>query len=807
MNKFMKLEDRLEGAIGERGQFLGYTNDGKKDAVYRRHHIDWEKHFSGKEFFGLSPVKIIQNGNARKGVCRWIAWDLDIDLSPEDFCRIVFRINPEFFCYKTSSGRWHIHHYLDDWTDVEECRKIASEYENKFKKVWKKGVDTSHSLPKGYNVEEGKPGGWLFLPYCPHPDLKNKELCSYSPSGNSLSKSQTEFAINWRKYPIIRSMVGSFNGEGGREWRLLLAKMVIVHNNLDLTPYEVNEQFNEPLKEPYLTRDVIQRHEKKDFEGDFTKQYLQEHTEKYLKDINGFWRKELKGVGVLDGFTDPEQEEKVEEFLKNIIYIKNDDLWYDKTTGKEYSSKALQVTYGHIFNGKLNDVIKTFSANQGAQLVEQTVYRPDLFKTIEDPIVKDENGLLQLNTYRPSNIEATPPNSPEIKKHIENFKELIRKLTEHEGIGINGKGEEISLYDYVLDHLSMPFQQPGNKVRSAILFHSKEFQVGKNTFFSIVQQGLSKDNCAVITPTEAIDRAKGFLEHQLVLIDEIKLEGKFQEKISTLNTMKPMMTNEDFRIRPLFHNWKDIYSTCFFMLFTNHKDALAVDENEARYTIIDIGKTREEMGGDDFFNRFWTTEGKLVDGLVGAVKWFLSNRQISKNFNFKSPSLKTNFLKVMSKEGGHPLLKEIEPLYKERATPFHQSVISIQDAFDWLKKEKRITGRINDLADVLKKLGAERIGEVKHKRSGRKPTMWILRNNDFFCDKSLTSLVNEYWFPTDMSEEGKKTWSLSSGDVSMIEGKLKEIDGYEEAFEENPEEDPEEQIETIRRNRRLKGVA
>ena len=25
------------------------------------------------------------------------------------------------------------------------------------------------------------------------------------------------------------------------------------------------------------------------------------------------------------------------------------------------------------------------------------------------------------------------------------------------------------------------------------------------------------------------------------------------------------------------------------------------------------GKTREQMGGDDFFNQFWTKEGKLVD--------------------------------------------------------------------------------------------------------------------------------------------------------------------------------------------------
>ena len=75
----------------------------------------------------------------------------------------------------------------------------------------------------------------------------------------------------------------------------------------------------------------------------------------------------------------------------------------------------------------------------------------------------------------------------------------------------------------------MPFQQPGNKVRSAILFHSEEFQVGKNTFFTVVQQALSKDNCLVITPEEAIDRAKGFLEHQLVLIDEIKLDSDYKK--------------------------------------------------------------------------------------------------------------------------------------------------------------------------------------------------------------------------------------------------------------------------------------
>ena len=798
--EILKLEQRLEGAIGGRGKFLGYKpknakGEEKKDAKYEHQHMDWERHFSGKDYLGISPVKIIFDGSERKGLCRWVAWDLDIEEVPEKFCRSVFRIATDLFCYKTSSNRWHIHKYFDEFISVDDAYKIAQDYQKKFKSVWPKDVDTSHSLPKGYTVAENKPGGWLFMPYCPHEDLKNKNLVGYSPSGKPLTKEQVEFAIHFREEPIIRSLVGTTSGQGGREKFLLIANQVIRHKKLDLNPLEVNDQFTESLAEDEAISEV-EKHNNKDWVNEFTPLYLKDHYEKYLYEINGYHRKVLKGVGVLDGFIDPEQEEKTKEFLNNIIYIKRDNLWYDKSTGQEYDQKAIQVTYGHIFGGRIADVVRNFVAFEGAQLVEQSVYRPDLFKTIEDPIVKDEKGLLQLNTYRPSDIKAI-----EINTHIENFKELIKRLTENEGTGTDSKGGEVDLFEYVLDHLSMPFQQPGNKIKKAVLFHSKEFQVGKNTFFSIVQEGLGKDNCAVIDPIEAIDKARGFLEHQLVLIDEIKLDGDWHKKISTLNVMKPLMTNTDFRMRPLFHNWKHIYSTCNFMMFTNHSDALAVNVNEARYTIIDINKTRDQMGGDEFFSLFWTPEGHLVDGLVEAVKWFLTNRKISNDFNPKSISLKTNFLEVMSEEGGHPLLKDIKPLFNERATPFHQSVIAIQEAFDWLKNNKKIPGRINDLADVLTKLGCERVGEVKHKRTGRKPTMWILRNHDFFCDKSMSSICNEYWMPTDEGTLGP-IWNMSSGDISMVNNNLKELDAYEEFLEVSPGEDPEEDFETIRRARK-----
>ena len=51
----------------EEGSLVIYLME-KKDATYDYQHIDWERHYSGKAYYGISPVKIIQNGAGRKGL-------------------------------------------------------------------------------------------------------------------------------------------------------------------------------------------------------------------------------------------------------------------------------------------------------------------------------------------------------------------------------------------------------------------------------------------------------------------------------------------------------------------------------------------------------------------------------------------------------------------------------------------------------------------------------------------------------------------------------------------------------------------
>ena len=114
---------------------------------------------------------------------------------------------------------------------------------------------------------------------------------------------------------------------------------------------------------------------------------------------------------------------------------------------------------------------------------------------------------------------------------------------------------------------------------------------------------LGDHNCSIIGPRQATDKGKGFLvDKQVVLIDEIKSTGKWEERNTILNILKPLMTEELHDVRPLFKDWKTVYSTTNFFLFTNYADAISVSNEEARYTVLENLSERLE---DSFYKDYW----------------------------------------------------------------------------------------------------------------------------------------------------------------------------------------------------------
>ena len=62
-----KLEELHEGAIGERGMFTHYNDNGKKEATYQRLPFDWEAHLKGENILDFHQLKLLKMELGAKG--------------------------------------------------------------------------------------------------------------------------------------------------------------------------------------------------------------------------------------------------------------------------------------------------------------------------------------------------------------------------------------------------------------------------------------------------------------------------------------------------------------------------------------------------------------------------------------------------------------------------------------------------------------------------------------------------------------------------------------------------------------------
>ena len=85
---------------------------------------------------------------------------------------------------------------------------------------------------------------------------------------------------------------------------------------------------------------------------------------------------------------------------------------------------------------------------------------------------------------------------------------------------------------------------------------------------------------------QALDKGKGYLvDSIMVLIDEAKSSGKWEEKQLLLNTMKIIMTEGSVGVRQLYKEYSEQDTCTNYWINTNARDAFALPPNEVRYWV------------------------------------------------------------------------------------------------------------------------------------------------------------------------------------------------------------------------------
>ena len=742
----------------------------KKFATEVKEPFNVEKHLAEEIIQGKSNVDMVRKA------CLWNGWDIDQEIPEEEMGRHSFIVNPELFPFKSTNGRWHVYLPFDDWKPVEDAYEIRTLYIKKFKDLgW--AVDKNKCLPTSWNFEQGRPGAVLFLP-----TFKGHKVC-YSPKGTPLTKEQFQLRIKYRKHPLLVGAIGLKSGQvdGGRAKALFSIGLYLKYVKVEgLTLYDVNNKFfTDPEDEKEISHIYNDSLPKEKYNGEKGLKHLIHNYHLYTQQITDCKLplptalKELEGAeDIVRTFDDVDPEDEQLMFFKNVIYIKEDDRYFDLRTFKPYRANSIDVDYQRIF--KKHTPTYNFAKFPGREVVETKVYRPDKWEKDKPPIFKGEDKQLHINSYRPGGVKPIDPHTDEYTERcLKTFMELMNFLY--------GEPDEMN---WVLDWLCTIFQKPGEKIRHSLLTYSKFQQIGKSTLFKTIQKGLGEDNCSIISPKQAIDKGKAFLiGKQLVLIDELRITGNKIYKGVIMDILKPLMTEEEHDARPLFQDWRRVFTTTNFCIFTNHEDAISVDYNtEARHSVFE---NLEERLPDDFYKNYWDIlkNGKLAN----VVKHFLLNRKIKewedltpdekddckdghiKLFSATGTCLKTEALRRMS-EKGDTLFEDVKSLIEQKMEPFNQDIIGITETFNYLKAQDKEITRQNELAEVLTKLKGERLGECKHLLSGKTPVLWCIRNQEKYKKKTNTDKASDYWVPMKSKE-----WDMKEKDVDRVKSNIKEI--------------------------------
>lgn len=403
-------------------------------------------------------------------------------------------------------------------------------------------------------------------------------------------------------------------------------------------------------------------------------------------------------------------------FVERIAYMMKQKKFYDLEDKEMYDSEAIDVKYAKYFDGKYTP-LKFWKLHKDSKVCVDFTYKPN-----------DENRFvyvdkkLMINVYEKNDIQPDPKADTDI------FYALLKHVIPHE-----------VERNHFLDWYAFPLQNPGKKIRHALILQSDGFQLGKGSLFDLHRDILGKKNTRKIELAEALDKGKNYLlNYQTVLIDEAKSSGSWSEKAQLINTLKTIITEGSVGIRQLYKEYSEQDTITNYWINTNYRDAFPLPANEVRYWVYFCPNQRNQKMLDEF--HLQRLSGTLAPGVMAD----LLDRDLSK-FNPLAPAPHTIYRDQMSKMADRPLNDFIKEQFDQEVFPFDRDIMSTVELFDYLKIEKRLkVTRIREVADALSLIGGVCKKQIPIASVGNRATVWIIRNHDDYKDLNSADLARKY---------------------------------------------------------------
>lgn len=216
----------------------------------------------------------------------------------------------------------------------------------------------------------------------------------------------------------------------------------------------------------------------------------------------------------------------------------------------------------------------------------------------------------------------------------------------------------------------------------------------------------------------------------LVIIEE--LMGR--ERFDLLNKFKPIITEPFISIREMYHAPYSQANVFNILMFTNHKDALPLDEDDKRYYVIyspAVKKTSE------YYTELWNWTRENYGNILG----FFLKRDLSKFNPHAAPAMtgaKLHLIRNMT-----PLHAWMSECIENHVWPFHGDIIGTMHLMECLPRYVR-GATTTSVGRALKAIGARELYANAPLKSGGFARLLCVRNYELWEDKDRDTVVAEY---------------------------------------------------------------
>lgn len=404
----------------------------------------------------------------------------------------------------------------------------------------------------------------------------------------------------------------------------------------------------------------------------------------------------------------PTKSIKTPGWCKPWVYDVSDDRFYHTDSKIVATKQGFDAMYDREAMTK-KDVLDGKSAPTNAASASALVlYRiPTVngrrYTPGADPIYT-EHGARYANTYADHEIPDMPEKVlPRDKRNVERVKKHIAHLLPD--------AREARM---LLDWLSWVVQNPGKHANYGIVLQGVQGD-GKTFFAEMLRAVMGVSNVTMLNAHILHSDFTDWAEGQCVCcVEEVRLIND-NNKFEVLNRIKPFITNNIIEIHPKGKPPRNVKNTTSYLLFTNYKDALPIDDNERRYLVLfSRWQNKEALKQFEADNpNYYASLYETIEQSDGALRQWLLNHEQHEDFNPLGKAPDTAARQFMVRQAKPSFIQQLDDLIADdREVCASHELVDVTALSDILISRSMDMPAPKTMAAMLSRDGYENLGKV-----------------------------------------------------------------------------------------------